>query len=140
MRLESFSQARQPTFGVIVADSPPGCFPDLLLRIEIWRRRRENQQLQARICFQYRPDFCSTMPGSPIPEQQDRHVRIGCQQRVQMPGCCLGVHRVHLGDQFVSGLQVQRAVEAGLGTAGVTAHRERLSARPPGCHRRGREV
>jgi len=125
---------------MVMTHFPPRRPPNVLLWVQIRRGRRELDDLQARIGLAQSTNGHAAMVGRAIPQQQDIASRMCVQDRLQMQRRRLGIHRLGARDDFVSGLEVERAIEVGVGSAGVTAYREGLSARRPHRHRAGLQI
>lgn len=57
---------------MVVADGSACHFPDMLLRIELGRSRREVHKLESGIGRQQRINRCTEMPEGAAPQYQDR--------------------------------------------------------------------
>lgn len=112
----------------------------MLLRIQIRRRRRKLQYLQARVRLAQRLDRWATVPRRSIPQQQNVAFRMRCEQRLQMLSCRLGIQLRCACDDLLPGLEVQRAVPTDMRSSWVASHREALPTRRPSRHRGGLQI
>ena len=125
---------------MIVAHCLPRRLPDMLLRIQIWRCHRKLPHLHAWVGRQHLSDLLSPVPRRPVPQQQDRHVGIGCQELLQVPCTRLCVQCGALHDHLLPTAQVQRSIEAGLRSSWVAADHRALTTRSPHAHGRGLQI
>jgi len=125
---------------MVVRHLPPRRTPHVLLRVQIRRRRRKLQYLQARVRFAQRLDRWATVPRRSIPQQQNIALGMCCEQRLQMLSCHLGIQLRCASDDLLPGLEVQRAIPADMRSSRVASHREALSTRRPDSHRRGLQI
>jgi len=98
---------------MVVTDGLAGSFPDVLLGIEVRGRGRELDNLEPGMSVEHLLDGRAAMPGSFIPEEQDRLVRIGEQELLQEQGRGLSRHDRSAQDNLSTGGQIESAVEMG---------------------------
>lgn len=111
MVLEVVGQLLQVAVVMIVADGGARCFPDLLLWVEVWRRRGQIEDLEAWMRLQQLADGVASMPGCSVPEEQDGLLGVCCQQAHQEEDGCLCIHELGAQRCFLSRYQVQGSVE-----------------------------
>lgn len=134
MRRELFRQFRKVRSAVIVAHRNPRRFPNVFLRVQLWTARRKAHQFQTRVRRKYRTDRLAFVPGSAIPEHQNRNLRVGQQNPVEKQRRDFGGHQIGTQKRFFARLQIQRAVEVRtLAARGDFDHR-RLSDGRPDAH------
>ena len=122
MLLESVSQfwhARDP---MIVTHSATGGLLYVFLRVEIGTSSREVHELQARVRFQDTLDGLATMPGGPVPQEQDANVRYRIQDPCQLLACRFGVHHCYSHRDLLACAQIQGAIEVDLFAPRVHTH------------------
>ncbi len=112
----------------------------MLLWVQIGRSGRKLNNCQAGVRRQQRPDGRSTVPGRAIPQQQDVHGRIGIKNRLQMDGRRCRMHCLGTRDNLGARLEIQCAIEVGVGAPRIAANGEGLPARRPGRHGAGLQV
>lgn len=140
MRVKPFGQLKQPVLRVVVTDGAAGRLPHVLLRIEVRGCRGKDKDLQARVGRLHRLNRRATMPWCPVPQQHNRHIWIGCQDRAQVRCRRFSMHGRCLRHEFASGFEVEGPIEICLRTARVTPHGERLPTWCPHCHRRRLQI
>src|SRR4051794_4867109 len=69
MRFKALAQYCQVRLPMIVAHRYARRFPDMLLRVQIWRCHWELPDLQSRIRRQHLADLLSPVPGRSVPQQ-----------------------------------------------------------------------
>ncbi len=77
-----------------MTDRAAGCFPNMLLGIQLGRGNRKVHFFQPRVVFQDETNCGSTAPGCAIPEQQDILIGIGLQNVFKILGAGKGIHFV----------------------------------------------
>ncbi len=117
---------------MVVTDCCSCRFPHVLLRVQVRRCNRKGQDFQPRMGRQYVADGCALMPRCPVPQQQDRYIRIRRQNLLQVRRARFRVHRPTLGHHRRTCMQIQAAVETGFGASSVCTHVRRLAAWCPG--------
>ena len=125
---------------MIVTDGTSGGFPDMLLGIEVRRGHREEHDFQTGIGRQELTERLTTMPGRAVPQKQNGAVGKSIEDGLQMMGAGFSIHdRFATGDDLAS-VQVERAVEVGLGTALVGTDEGCLTTWCPDAVRGGLQV
>ncbi len=135
MLLKPLRQLWQSWLRMGVADRAPRSLPHLFLRIEIRGRRRQHHDLQAWIGGQDLAHGRPSLPGRPIPQQENRDVRMCGQNGTQVFGRRLGLHAVGLRYHRLPRVQVERAIKVGFASARIAADQQRLTPRAPTRHR-----
>jgi len=102
--------------------------------------RLSEPHLQAWVGRQHRPNWLAPVPGCAVPQQQDRHIRIGGQELFQVACAHRRVQPVALQHHFPSCAQVKRPVETGLRALGIGRDDRCLPARRPHPHRRRLQI
>lgn len=125
---------------MIMANLFADCFPNLFLRVQVWAGGRKEKDLQTRMLFQDFVNELTTMPGSPIPKQENGHTWNGFQDQFQMLCRNFSIHKIGTHRDFLSGLQIQRAVEIGLGSSRIRSHNRCLSSGKPNLAGGGLQV
>jgi hypothetical protein len=125
---------------VVMADGTPGLLPDLFLGVQIGCSDRVVENFQARMSGQDPLDGVALMPGGSIPKQENPHIRQRRQDVFEMLGTGFSREDRSPGDQFLTGVQIQRAIEAHFGSARVHADHGRLPDGRPYVHCCGLQV
>jgi hypothetical protein len=125
---------------MVVTDRPTGGFPDVFLRIELRSGNGEVDNLQARVGLQHVADGLTTMPGCPIPQEEDRFAGDRVQDLPEVLGRRFGIHDSGSHYDLLAGMQVERAVEVDLLTPRVRPDHRRVSLWSPYSHRRRLQI
>ena len=64
---------------MIIANLFANSFPNMFLRVQIWTGGWKENNLQTRMLLQQLINWFARMPGSPIPKQNNRYLRIRFQ-------------------------------------------------------------
>jgi hypothetical protein len=131
MNLKPVCQVVQAREEVIVTDGSPSGFPDVFLGVEIRGGDGQEHDVQSRIGCQQGSESGAIVPGSAVPQQQERAIREGIQDGLQMAGTGFSIHHRFTGSNDLPRMQVERAIEGGLGATGVGPYQWGLTARRP---------
>ena len=140
MRDKPGRQHREVLVGMIVAHRPPRRLPHMFLRIEIGGGGRKLDQLQARMGRDQIANGGPAMPGRPIPQHQQRPIRIGTQELLTILGRGDRVQSSGLHDHLLARGAIERPVQARFGPSWITADGEWLPAWRPRRHCRRLEI
>ncbi len=129
--LKGGCQLGQSRPSVVVAHRLTRRLPDRLLRIELRRTGGKPHNLQTRVRLKNRPDSRAAVPRSPIPQQQDRAIRIRQHKPLQEQSRHFSVHQIRAQDDLLATVQVECPVEvSGIAPRIGFDHRSQSHRRP----------
>lgn len=99
---------------MIVTNCFSGGFPNLFLWIHLWAGHWKEHYFQTRISLQQLFHEWAAMPTRSIPEEQDRTIRIGLQDFLQVLCCHFRIHHQRPHGYFLPSQQIERAIETKL--------------------------
>src|SRR5262249_15752548 len=125
---------------MIMGNGPARLFPDLLLRVQLGGSYRIFENFQTRVSGQQRSNGRAVVPGSAVPEQENRCVRERVQDKPQMGSTGTSRQIRTAADQFTPGAQIEGDVKADFGAPRVNTHQGGIAYGRPDAHGCGLQV